>query len=491
MEAQGVTLAELIQRATGGQHFEPRLLFRPSLVYPVLCDPFWIWCEYHAPPEEALDETSRYEEMRLERGREFERAWLRENYPLALKVEPDFGFQALVNTLEALLRGVPVIYQPQLWDLTRQSYGKSDLLVRDDSHRSDLGSFHYRLVEIKRSWSLKDYHILQAAFYNGMLGKIQGYLPREVTIVLKDANETVSCSETEKELNEVLSKWKALRDGELLPEPGRPPKVTRSPWRVYGNKWVEARKDLVLLAGVDRGDREKLRAAGIHRIDQLWNLTLEEVRRILGEQNGTTAYFLARAYKEGRPILKPGSRLSIPRAKRLLYFDFETSDDVHPREPPHVYLIGCWDARRDQYVRFLARGAQDERRIFEEFLDYVGDLHDTVLYHWTDFELRVMRKVIQRWRFLEGPLEGLMTCCVDLKATIQDAVYLPVPTFSIKSVAPALGFSWRQREIGAYEAMVCYWDYLDGDKTAIEKAILYNEDDCLAMWHVDQELAKL
>ena len=62
--------------------------------------------------------------------------------------------------------------------------------------------------------------------------------------------------------------------------------------------------------------------------------------------------------------------------------------------------------------------------------------------------------------------------------------------FSIKSVAPALGFNWRQQGFGAYEALLCYWDSIDtGDRALAEKAVRYNEDNCLAMWHVDQKLA--
>jgi len=83
-----------------------------------------------------------------------------------------------------------------------------------------------------------------------------------------------------------------------------------------------------------------------------------------------------------------------------------------------------------------------------------------------------------------------MEHCVDLKEAIQSAVYLPVPSFSIKSVAPALGFHWRQKDIGAYQSMVCYWDYLENrDLFAIDRALIYNEDDCRAMWHVDQALS--
>jgi len=461
------------------------------MVYQVLNDPFWIWCEYNAPRSEAVDETSRHDRMRWKRGLDYEEAWIREHYPDAVKVEPVFGFEALKNTLQVMLEGAPAICQPQLWDLEGESYGRADLLIRDNSRGSDLGPYHYRLVEIKWSRSLRDYHALQGGCYNRMLGRIQGYTPEGLTIALRETDESVSFSDREKHLDEAITKWRSLRGGQLTPEPGRPPAVTSSPWRVYGNKLVETRKDLVLLAGVGAREREKLRQAGICSIDQLWKLRLEEVCEILGEAVGATAYYVSQAYKTGQPIAKPQCRLTIPRAKRHLYFDFETSDDVHTTEPPHVYLIGCWDANRDQFVKFLARGAEDEERIFREFLDYVGDAEDTRLYHWTDYEIGQMTKVIQRWPTLEGGLGKLISFCVDLKQVVQAAVYLPVATFSLKSVAPSLGFNWRQESFGAFESMVCYWDYLESKgKSAIDKVILYNEDDCLSMWHVDQELTK-
>jgi uncharacterized protein len=276
-----------------------------------------------------------------------------------------------------------------------------------------------------------------------------------------------------------------------VPEPGRPPDVTDSPWRVYGEKLVRERWELVLLAGVQFREREKLRAAGLGSVDRLWDRTYGEVVEILGESAGSAAYHVAQAYKTKQPVPIPGSRLSIPRAKRSLYFDFETSDDIHPTEPPHVYLIGSWDGGRDQYVHFLARGAGDEERIFREFLEYAGDRDDTLLYHWTEFELNEMRKAAVRWPSLAAPFERLFARCVDLKEAIQSAVYLPVPTFSIKSVAPALGFEWRQGRFGAFEAMVAYWDCLDRrDSSGVRKAVLYNEDDCRAMEHVDRELAR-
>ena len=457
----------------------------------MLRDPFWVWCQYHAPKAEAVNEVGRYEQMRYRRGVEHEDAWVSGRYPDALAIRPDFGHAALVRTLRAMLEGVPAIHQPQLWDLGRDVCGRGDLLVRDDSHGSDLGPYHYRVIEIKRARKLRDAYVLQAAFYNRTVGALQGYTPAQVTVALRDEVCPVEVSGLGKRIDGVAARWAGLRDGTTeQPEPGRPPDVTDSPWRVYGNKLVHERRDLVLLAGVRAPERAKLRAAGIHRVDELWMRPLREIEEILGPHHGAAAHYVAQSYRTGQPVPRPGRELRIPRAKRLLYFDFETSDDMHPTMPPHVYLIGCWDGSRDQFVKFLARGPEDEAEIFEAFLDYVGDdLEATRLYHWTDYEVWQMKAVTRRWPRLEGRLARLIGSCVDLKQCIQDAVYLPVPRFSIKSVAPALGFNWRQHGFGAYEALLCYWDSVDtGDRSLAEKAVRYNEDDCIAMWHVDQQL---
>ena len=486
-----LSVEDLVQRATGGRKFNRHALFRPSLTYYLLKDPFWVWCEYHAPKEEAVDETTRYDELRMQQGITHEEQWVRLNQPDAVKIEPGFGFDALKNTLRAMLAGAPAIYQPQLWDLERESYGKGDLLVRDDSAPSDLGPFHYRVLELKRAPALQEYHALQAAFYNETIGRLQGFTPGELTVVLKDVSATVPYGGKEQDIQNLRALWKSLRDGSMVPEMKRPPNAGRSPWRLYGNKRAAEEQDLVLLAGVQKRERDKLRRAGIPRVDQLWSLSVNEVCAIIGDHYGPIAYSVAQAYKVNGPIMKPGRRLDIPRARRLLYFDFETSDAVHPTEPPHTYLIGCYDGARDQFVKFLARGADNERRIFEEFFDYVGDCRDVCLYHWTDFEIHQMRRVARRWPELAGSLERLIEQCVDLKEAIQSAVYLPIPSFSIKSVAPALGFHWRQKDIGAYQSMVCYWYYLENrDLFAIDRAVIYNEDDCRAMWHIDQELAR-
>jgi predicted RecB family nuclease len=209
---------------------------------------------------------------------------------------------------------------------------------------------------------------------------LQGYLPREFTVVLKESAEIIGFDAGDADLDAARRLWNGLRNGSVTPEMKRPPKAANSPWRLYANQRAHDERDLVLLAGIPKRERDKLRRAAIQKVDHLWHLRQEQISEIIGARYGEVAYHVAQAYKLDGPILKPGQPLEIPRAKRQLYFDFETSDSVHPSEPPHVYLIGCYDGSRDQFVKFLARGAEDEGRIFSEFLDYVGDLRDVCLY---------------------------------------------------------------------------------------------------------------
>ena len=84
-EAQNkITIEQLIQRATSGRKFDRHNLFRPSLAYYLLKDPFWLCCEYHAPKDEAVDETTRHDELRMLQGIVHEKQWVKTNFPNAI-----------------------------------------------------------------------------------------------------------------------------------------------------------------------------------------------------------------------------------------------------------------------------------------------------------------------------------------------------------------------------------------------------------------------
>ena len=58
MSRKKATMDELVSRATAGKALDRRVVFRPSMAYALLHDPFSVWCEYHAPKDAAVDETN-------------------------------------------------------------------------------------------------------------------------------------------------------------------------------------------------------------------------------------------------------------------------------------------------------------------------------------------------------------------------------------------------------------------------------------------------
>ena len=237
-----VDIPTLLQRATAGQPLQPERLFRPSWFYFLDHDPFWLWCHYHGPACERFDETTRFDEFRMNLGNEWERDYIAQQFPDAYRVQARWTDGALQETLEAMLRGERAIQGAALWLLGEEVYGKADVLVRSDDATSDLGDFHYRVKEIKNAGKLKPYHQLQAAAYVWILGTIQGYTAESFDVVFRDgAGECcVDYQDVAPRMRSSVAEWKMIRDGHQSLEP-LAYDSTFSPWRRYANGLLRQR----------------------------------------------------------------------------------------------------------------------------------------------------------------------------------------------------------------------------------------------------------
>jgi len=485
-------LKKLLERATGGLELEINRFFEPSMFYRLLIDPFSVWCDYHAPKSEAVEEISRYEQIKMDREKKFEEKWIKENYPEAVKIEPEQEIEALINTLEAMVEGAPAIHGAQLWLLRDEMYGQADLLVLSHG-KSDLGTYHYKVKEIERSKiTMVESHIYQGAIYNRMLGAIQGYLPESYYVVTPSRETGICYEDYSGQPNKLLAEWRRIRDGEYFPDIQRL-EYRLSPWRVYANKLILERMDLTLLSDVNAAMRHRLKVfLNVERIEDLYCMSLEELRARLKDEIGEKIYYSVQAYRENKPILQPGQSIDIPRGRKNIHFGFETSDDLHETEPPHTFLIGLWDEEKGEYVYFLGEGEKDEERIYREFLDYVGDPEGCCLFHWGDFEITVLKKVADKYPILTERLNALMGSCISEQAVVKSKVHLPVSYHSIRNVASLFGSEWRREDVDAMEIMVLYWEWLEGgDWDKIQKVLEYNEDDVRAMARVCEKLREL
>ena len=115
-------LETILERATSGKQLDKARIFRPTWFYSLIEDPFWIWCQYHAPADESVDETTPFDQHRMQQGNVWEDQYLKANFPDAYKVESRWGLEAVRETITAMLAGESAIHGGALWLLGEDIY---------------------------------------------------------------------------------------------------------------------------------------------------------------------------------------------------------------------------------------------------------------------------------------------------------------------------------------------------------------------------------
>ena len=90
------------------------------------------------------------------------------------------------RAIEAMRRGVPVLYQATLQHHTWQ--GIADFLFRAEGD-SLLGQFYYEPWDTKLARSPKPYFLVQLCAYADLLEQVQGSRPRNLVLVLGESEE--------------------------------------------------------------------------------------------------------------------------------------------------------------------------------------------------------------------------------------------------------------------------------------------------------------
>ncbi|MCH2131187.1 MAG: TM0106 family RecB-like putative nuclease [Pirellulaceae bacterium] len=481
-----VSFETILSRATAGKPLQRSQIFKPSWFYFMTQDPFWVWCEYHAPKSRRLDETSRFDQFRMDGGGRWEDQYVAHQYPNAYQVQAPWGSPALHETIRAMLRGETAIHGAALWLLGYNVYGQADVLVRCNDQASDLGNFHYRVKEVKNASKLKQYHQLQAATYHWILSKLQGYCPDSFDIVLGDGcgEETINYQTTAGTMRQYLAEWKAIRDQKSKPAPIAL-NTTLSPWRQYANELLTEQEHLSLLPGVGRATALTLRDQGFETLGDILDLGTDGCVR---EFNHDHHYYHALAYHRQQPVFRPGQSVAVRRKRRIVHFDVEdiSALDGNLVTRPHTYMLGV--ATPDDHTKiWTARGQDDEARMWQDFLDWLGDPSDVALYCWTRYESTKLLQAATDHPVLATRLHAVQQALIDLKEEIKHRPYFPVSSYSIKSVAPVCGFHWSQGDVDGQSAQLMYIDWLqNGDDAIIQKVEQYNREDVLAMLAVDR-----
>jgi len=281
-----------------------------------------------------------------------------------------------------------------------------------------------------------------------------------------------------------MAQWKLIRDRRLIPTPiGL--NSTFSPWRRYANQFVIDSEHLSLLPGVGPATALKLAQRGFKTLGDILALGPDGcIRQFQNDHH----YYHALAHRHRQPVFRPGETVDIQRRRRIVHFDVEDIALVDGKyvTRPHVYMIGVATPDGKTLI-WTARGQADESRMWQKFLDWLGDPSDVALYCWTRYEATKLRQAAENHPALAARLNAVVQALIDLKEEIKHRPYFPVSSYSIKSVAPVCGFNWSQDDVDGQSAQLMYLDWLScGDDSIIQKVEHYNREDVLAMLAVDR-----
>jgi len=421
-----------------------------------------------------------------ERGREFETQVV-SSLPHVHEPEWDLRdfHQGSHATVELMEQGVEWIHSGVLCD--DQLVGIPDLLHKVPG-RSKFGKFLYRPIDIKNHKKVTKQDILQVVAYSVMLEKMQGTRYPEAGIWLNSNNvETVNVDKNLPLLNTIIKQMDHVQTKTFTTDPVWCTACTDCTWLDICNKTRRETDHISLLPNGGHRTTKKLYLMGIKTVTALAKADPDTIRQKTKMSESTVQkiwlHAKAKLTKEPIEIKKSLFRTDVP----IIFYDIENNDKG-------IFLHGLIRIARGHREEkfFFADTLEQEAQAWHDFLDYVSQDKDSIIYCWANHEKTETKKCWEKHKGNEQAYKSLTKRLKDQCKWTKEHFVLPVRSYSIKEVAPLFGFKWRTDEAGGLNCVAWYEEWLKTKNPSLKEKILeYNRDDVLAMEIIYEKLRRL
>ncbi len=392
------------------------------------------------------------------------------------------GFE---TTVELMKKGVETIYQGVLQN--DELRGIPDFLIKTKGY-SVFGDYYYYPVDIKGASTSRERYLFQLAAYSYLLGEIQEFTPLYGGLLLLDLDLQIKHFYTlvKQVIYSLSESTKILSNPEEIPPLFIDSNCQSCQWYNFCLPEAFEKEDLSLVYGVNKKIKNSLLQIPIHSYKELSTCTQEDLSQIeeLTDEKRGNIIIQSQCLKEKKIYLK--SPPNINEEKREVFIDFE-SDMVFDEKGTELlridYLIGLLKASNGNQVFEHLLLDDSEEKLLLDFTAYLRDHMDCVFYHYGHYEQSIFNN---KWDTL--PKVQL----VDIEKIIRESVIMPVTSYSLKNLAKALGFKWKNKDASAVQSMCWYSSYLETkDRKYLDLSIEYNQDDCLALLFIKRWLISL
>ena len=483
----------LISECMKKSSFEP-LTARTVTTY--LNSPFAVYCEKFVSKDER-DEISEYDKSLFKKGKDHERKIVHEKYPDVVSISyetPELGFR---STIESMILGNETLHSMPMYYLPNGVYGIPDIVEKSNTENSIFGDYHYTITEVKLAKNIKKEHLIQGAFYNYLLGAIQGITPEIFcTINGEGEKEEHDYRSYEPTLMSLIGDTRKILQGESVSPTYN---SCGFPWKSYCDKKAIEVKDISLVDGLGQSKKSKL----YHKyktVEDISNAKISDLTAIDGIGNKTAQKYVnsAKAIHSETHSIIDKNKIKFPQRKVEIFLDLEGIDptSVEGEFEQIDYMIGILvrEDNVEKYTAFTAKDTKHEKEMLLEFLEFLKTQEDYVIYHYHHYEKTHMTKMMEKYEIDNTTQNLLLDNLIDIHKVATSSVTFPTFGTGLKKIAPYLGFTWRHKDVNATESIAMYFDYVKdpvGNKENLQKIKDYNEDDCIATRVIKDWLAKI
>ena len=412
----------------------------------ILEDPAIIWLEYHGKLHGFEPDKSPYDfiDFIAEKAKQFENKWtemIASEAILICKAGYDIhSVDKVIETLNYMRKGIPVIAQPALWWAPERIYGIPDFIIHStwikekfpqiilDSVSAPLlkdsglsGSyiifdlkFTTKLEESRKVKDLTNY-AAQVRIYSYMMGQLQGLMPPKAYLITRDRISDPLPVDITSKLDQPLDKDLAiirdkfvdikLNGANYLPCRDE---IVASNYTNEDERWMTAKeiiahekvpgRDPLLLYQIGISPKNELNKIGFPNLDSILEQESQSIPfekcRGLGPSKSKRIRAIIDANRSGN-IVNPIPELIPPKKKFEFFIDFEYFTNINvdfDKQWPSlegcemIFVIGVGSQIKDEwsFQVFIAENEDHEKELemFERYIEFLlskteGSLTDT------------------------------------------------------------------------------------------------------------------
>jgi len=444
--------------------------------------------------------TNRVLDILRERGLLFESEYLSqlENEGKSIVKISQENPNAAKDTIDAMIKGVDVIYQARLEE--EQWQGWADFILKVNTP-SDLGDWSYEVLDTKLATETRAGTILQIALYSEKIGSIQGVMPVNMKVQNPDGEMVYRVEDYIAYVRFAKSRLLEGINSELETYPEPTVHCDICNWWEICNKRRREDDHLGFIAGMGTAQMKEVRSHNVNTLESMAEIPLP-IPFVPSKGSVDTYTKLreqARVQNEGRvtmlPIhetldIEPGkgfNKLPEPSTHDI-YLDLE--GDPMVEKGGLEYLFGWYC--EGVYNSIWVKNEQEEKDALEQFVSFACEklavdpnMH---IYHYAPYETTAFKRIMSKYATCEVEIDKFLRAgtFVDLYGVVRQSIRASVEKYSIKDLEKFYGYT-REMDLRALSKLKAAYEFLletkkleDATEEMINGILLYNQDDCIS-----------